>query len=187
MSLADILAKIEKEGDHKIANINKEAEKVIKQITKEYSQKRTQLEKELAAKTEEKAEKLHEKARILAKMEAKNALLKTKRALINKTFDQTIANLAKSEKYTQFLVHLLKKAHAEFKEGTVTPAHGKEKETEAAIKEANVNFTLASHSSKIAGGFILESGQVEVNFSFEDLLLKQFRDQIEPVVIQTLF
>lgn len=187
MALKDILAKIEKEGDHKIANITKEAEKVVKQITKEYSQKRTQTEADLTAKTEEKAEKLQEKTRIFAKMEGKNSLLTAKRSLINQTFEKAIESLAGSANYVSFLVPLLKKAAAEFTESLVLPAKGKESETQKAVQEAGVNFTVSDKTAAIKGGFILESGKIEVNFSFEDILLKQLRDQIEPLIIKTLF
>ena len=120
-------------------------------------------------------------------METRNNLLRAKRELLQKILDRTVTALADSDKYVEIITALLKKAAKEFKNGTVIPAKGKESQTQKALDAAQTGFTLSSKSTNIAGGFILESEQIEINFSFEAILSKELWGDLELQINQLLF
>lgn len=187
MALKDLLDQIKKTAEAEIAKLDKARDEAIAEITKEYAKKRDHQETEMEAKVKDNMTKVKTRAKTFAKMETRNNLLRAKRELLQEIFDEAIKELVNSDKYESIVASLLKSAAKEFKEGTVVPAKGKEDETKKALEKSSASFEMAKHSAKIQGGFLLESGKVEVNFAFESLLMKELWNDLEMQLNQLLF
>ena len=187
MALKDILDQIKKEVETEIAKLDKAHAEAIAAITAEYQKNREQRKTEMHTKVADSVTKVKTRAKTFAKMETRNNLLRAKRDLLQQVFDQTVQSLIKSENYVNIVATLLKKAGKEFDEGKIIPAKGKEEETKKALSASGTKFEMTSESAKIQGGFILESGKVEMNFAFDSLLAKEIWDELEVQLNQLLF
>ncbi len=187
MALQDILDQIKKTAEAEIAKLDTERDESIAKITAEYAEKRKTRKIEMHDKIEDNCVKVKERAKIFAKMETRNLMLRKKREILEAVFNESIKNILASDQYVDMVATLLKKAAKEFNEGTVIPAKGKEAETQKAINSAGVSFKLSPNSAPIKGGFILVSGKVEVDFSIESLLLKELWGDLEMQLNQLLF
>ncbi len=185
MALSDIIAKIQSEAEVKAAELKSEHEDKMKDLQADNVQLLKTMEEENIAATEEIGGKMKLKAEMEAEMEAKNALLTAKRELIDETLEQSVSALASAERYEDLLAEMMKKA--DFESGEVIPAKGKEDATKNAIQKAGRNFTLASDSANIKGGFILKADKVEVDNSFETVINQQLRQNLEIELNKTLF
>ncbi len=120
-------------------------------------------------------------------METRNNMLRKKREILATVADETIKAIVNSDQYVDIVAILLKKATKEFKEGTIIPAKGKESETKKALDASGASFNLGTNAASIAGGFILTSGKVEVDFSIDSLLQKELWGELEMQLNQLLF
>lgn len=187
MAINDILEEIKKQAEKEIAGLDAERDTTIAQITKDYENKRTHRKEEMGNKVSENVNKVKSRAETFAKMETRNNSLRAKRDILTQVFGKTVQALIDSDKYVDMIAALLKKAAKEFDNGNILPAKGKESETKAALEKSGTSFTLSSTSAAIQGGFILESGKVEVNFSFEAILGKELWDELELELNKLLF
>ena len=122
-----------------------------------------------------------------AKMEAKNKLLGEKRELLDAIFDEALKQLVSSPNYKDMLVNLFKHTSLKGDDVEVCPANGKEEETRAAIAASGKEYKMCDCKSNIKGGFILKSAKIEIDNSFESILNKQLRSDLELEVARTLF
>jgi vacuolar-type H+-ATPase subunit E/Vma4 len=187
MAINDILEEIKKQAEKEIAGLDAERDTAISKITKDSEEKRTHRKKEMDNKISENVNKVKSRAETFAKMETRNNSLRAKREILTQVFGKTVQSLIDSDKYVEMVTALLKTAAKEFDNGTIQPAKGKESETKAALEKSGTSFTLSPTSSAIQGGFILESGKIEVNFSFEAILGKEVWDELELELNKLLF
>lgn len=187
MAIQDILEEIKKQAEKENAELGAELAQAIEKMTHEYAQKREQKKREMDDKVSENATKITQRAETFAKMETRNHLLRAKRDMLTRVMNETIDALVRSDRYTDMIAALLKKAKKSFTSGIVIPARGKEAETKAALEKSGVPFTLASESAPIRGGFILDAGKVEVNVAFDAILAKELWDKLELELNKLLF
>jgi len=187
MALTDILEEIKKETEEKMKTLEKEYADKIKGIDEKFAAKSKDAEKEMDEQVAGNSKKILNKMTTHAKMEAKNKLLKEKRELMDDIFTEALKQLAHSDKYKDMLVSLLKHSGLKGEGITVCPAKGKEDETKAAITAAGKDYKLCDKSLDIKGGFVLRSAKIEIDNSFESILYKQLKDDLELEVAQTLF
>jgi len=140
-----------------------------------------------------------QKRRILgiAQLEARKEMLAAKQELINEAFQQALQALLNLDDFT-YLTILRRMLLAAIKTGDEVvilsrrdkarvPAEFWEdlnRELAAAGKEKRLS--LGGEDSGISGGFILQSGGVEINNTFSSLLEK-YRDELELEVAALLF
>ena len=186
MALVDILGKIEKDTASKIAELEKSFEEKKKKLEEEHETKQKEIDKDMSQKVEDKSAKILEKAATLAAMEAKNQMLKAKRVVIEEALENAIEELSKSDKYEDILSNMLKKADIE-DNAEVVPAKGKEDSTKKAIAASGKNYSLSDKSANIQGGFILKTEKIEIDNSFETIIKKQLREDLEINVHKLLF
>ena len=185
MALTDILAKIKAESEAKATELKAEFDKKRKEMEDANAKLLTENEKEIEAKLVSDSAKIKEKAGMEAEMEAKNALLNEKRKFIERTMTKAMQSLAASERYEDLLASMMRNTDMESAE--VVPARGKEDATRSAISKSGKNFTLASDSVDITGGFILKTGKVEIDSSFDTIIGQQLRQDLEIELNKLLF
>ena len=187
--MADATAAAEaerKEAAAKVAAIEAEAQKTA-------AARREQILAQAAKKAAE------QKRRILgaAQLEARKELLSVKQQLIEEAFQQSLQELSNLEldAYQVVLRDLLLAVVETGNETIYLSPRDRERiparfweEINRALKAAGKEgrLTLSGETRDIQGGFILESGGVEINCSFASLLEMQ-RDELEPAVAKILF
>lgn len=137
------------------------------------------------------------RARTIAELDARKAVLGAKEELIEDTFLQALSRLQnmKPEESRKIIQPMLLFAAQTGREEIIVSARDRELYTPeflAALNDAlekqgkQGKLTLSVQAREILGGFILRSGEVEVNSSFDSILRMQ-RDQLEPDVAAALF
>ena len=187
MALSDILDKIKEETEAKIKELNEQYEAKLSALESEFEEKKQKAKAQMDSQVSANSKKIVSKMETLAKMEAKNKLLKEKRALLDEIFNEALNKLSSAENYKDMLVALLKNSNIEGDDVLIMPAKGKEEETKAALQASGKPYKLADKSADIKGGFILKSEKIEIDSSFESILYKQLKDQLELEIAKFLF
>ena len=185
MALTDILEKIEKETELKILEQKADFDKKKKALEKQFEEKKENIEKSIKGSVEEKKDSIMEKAKSLSHRESQNSLLFEKRKLIYDCFEKAIEKLLVSSNYTNYIELLIK--NTPYEEGEIIPAEGKEAETKKALKANSKKFIFSEKSAKIKGGFIFKSNLIEIDNSFETIIKKQLKEDLEIKLNKLLF
>lgn len=187
MALSDILDKIKDETDSKLKELNEEYEAKLAALEADFKEKKEKAKAEMDEQVAVNSKKILNKMETVAKMEAKNKLLKEKRELLDAIFADALNALAGSGKYQDMLTALLKHSQIKGDDVKVVPAKGKEDATKAALSASGKSYQMADKSADIKGGFILQSEKIEIDNSFESILHKQLRGDLELEIAKTLF
>jgi len=187
MSVTDIQEHIRKKTDAEISAIEKEMQEKIKAMQSRYDEDAKADEDGIAARIKDKKKAMQEKARVLGNMESRNKILSKKREMVDDALDAAIDKLAKSADYVDIVAKMMKNAAKQLKDGEVVPAKGKEDKTKEAMKKAGVDMKMSNEVSEISGGFLVVSEKEELDFSFESLIKKQYKERLETVAINALF
>lgn len=187
MALTDIIEKINKEAEKKIAQMEASFEAKKKELEKKYENKKKEIDADMEARIEEKSKKIISKAEMLGEMEAKNTLLKARRELISETIEKAIEALAKADNLEEILTKMFEKI--DLKDGNIViiPAKGHEDITKKALKKADKNFEISDKSAHIKGGFIAKTEKIEIDNSFETIVGKQLIETLEIELNKMLF
>jgi vacuolar-type H+-ATPase subunit E/Vma4 len=187
MSVQNILDHIQKEGEAAVKQLNEERDQMIYEIEKEFEKKAEESRKNMDAKIAENEVKIARRTQTFANMEVRNHHLSQKRKMLDKSSKEILAQLTGSSDYEAMLTGLFKTAAANFTEGTIFAARGKEDVTKKALAASGAPFTFEGEGLDIQGGFILKAGQVEADFSFESILKKELWDNLEMELSKILF
>lgn len=187
MALNDILKQIQKETQEKLDEIAKEHAEAVKKLEAEFAKMKKDAEEEMDEQVAANSEKILSKMATHAKMEAKNKLLSEKREVMNEIFEAALDTLVSSSDYEKLVTELLKHSAIKGDDVKVVPAKGKEDATKKALSASGKSFKMSDKSAGIKGGFILVSEKIEIDNSFESILFKQLRDDLELEVAQTIF
>lgn len=187
MALQDILQKIKQEAETELKALEEEHDKKLKTVDEEFEDLKAEANEDMDDKVETNSKKIMNKMTTIAKMEAKNKLLKEKRELLDEIFEEALAKLVDSPNYKDLIVGLLKHAGISGEDVEVVPAKGKESETKSALEASGKSFKMSEKAGSIKGGFILVSDKIEINNSFESILNKQLRSDLELEIAKTLF
>lgn len=137
------------------------------------------------------------RARTIAELDARKASLGAKEELIEDTFRQALARLQnqKPEEAQKIIQPMLLSTVQTGREEIIVSDRDRELFTPeflAALNKAlekqgkEGKLILSEQTREIMGGFILRSGKVEINSSFDSILRMQ-RDHLEPAVAAALF
>ena len=170
-----IQTEAQSEIDSVLANARREAETVASRY-----QARAEAEAaELAAKNEKAAAEREERLVSAAQMEARKVRLAAKQEMVEKAYIRALEKLCSmpQEQYVDVLADLLLQASTTGTEEVVFSQKDREHAGKAAVEKANKasgkKLTVAQETLPIQGGFILRSGNVEVNCTFDPLVRLQ--------------
>jgi V/A-type H+-transporting ATPase subunit E len=186
MALKDILNSISEKLQEELGKIDEDEKKAILDIQKQMAEEEKKAMDELNAQRKKKESGMKQKMDTILKMESRNALLKSKTDLIDQVFEGALDQLKKlpDKEYESWLKKALK--NVAVSEGEIVPAKGKEKITESAVKAENMNLKVGD-AGKFEGGFVIRSKNVEVDNTFEAILMRQLKADLEITVAKTLF
>lgn len=143
------------------------------------------------------ADERRRRAQTIAELDARKAILAAKEDLIEDTFNQAITRLRAldQKQYEELLFPMLVAASLTGAEEVIVAAEDKGRFTPELMARVNEalqsqgkpgKLALSSDTHPMQGGFVLRSGDMEVNNSFNSILRLQ-RDQLVPEVAAVLF
>ncbi|OIP81716.1 hypothetical protein COW94_01450 [Candidatus Peregrinibacteria bacterium CG22_combo_CG10-13_8_21_14_all_44_10] len=184
MPLQDLIKEIEKIGDKKLKDLEKKFAEDLQAMEKQYKAKREEAVKVIEKKAEEATGRVKARAEMLANTERRKNILSKKREILDSVFVDTLSRLAKSPDYKKYLEALIKQATTYSEEGEIIPAKGKKAVTEDVISKTEYKI---AEEGQFHGGFILKTGKVEYDFTFDSVIEKKLRDELETKVANILF
>ncbi|MCI9375593.1 MAG: hypothetical protein HFF85_04230 [Oscillibacter sp.] len=174
-----ITQRIEADAQTEIDRVLADARDEAAKIAAKYKAQADAEAADLAAKNRKAAAEREERLAGTAQMEARKALLAAKQEMVEKAYALALEKLCAmpAEKYADVLAGLLAEACSSGNEEVIFSPEDQKKAGKAAVEKANKNggkkLTLSKETRPIKGGFILRSGNVEVNCAFDTLVRLQ--------------
>lgn len=176
------IERAEKEAADMIKNASQEASDLVFKIIENAKNDAVERQKRLIA---------------VAELEGRKQKLKAKQEIIEEVFEKTVERLITLplEKYEDILATMILNSVKTGSEEIILSGMDKSRLGTGLIKRINIelnkkgmngNIKLSEQERDIKGGFILKSGFIEVNNSFEAIIRMQ-RDEFEALVVKELF
>ncbi|MFP4482334.1 MAG: V-type ATP synthase subunit E [Thermovirgaceae bacterium] len=191
MALADIKKRIEADAKKEAEEILEKAKKQVEEINKNSEEERIKLQKEYDRKLEREKPEIHERRKIVARLDVRKLKLGAKRKLIEQVFSTALENMQQMEtsEYAQFLKSLLKQATEEDR-GIVIPGREDKVINADWLKRFNEEngkeLELSEERLPIKGGFIFQKGDIDINCTFK-MLLDNLHEDLESEIVKSLF
>jgi len=183
MALADILAAITQQADQRIAEARTAHQKQLTQYREQSEREIATKKQEIAAQKEQRKVQLKAKAENHAAMLKRNAQLKKKQELLDRTYQKVVKELSAlpDDKIEPLLRQCIKSIKSE---GTIHPS---EKHENLVQKLADSGKFKIGSSIKAKGGFLFVSETREQDYTFEHLVQETLRPKTELEISQLLF
>ncbi len=181
------------QADATIKRAGEEAANIIRSASEDAEAKK----KQIIEKAELEAVEVKKRLIAVAELEARKQKLKAKQEVVDEAFElalQKLNNLPDLE-YQSILVEMISNSIETGKEEVLLSQRDKQRLDPGFIdqlnkklsqKGVNGNLKISDEARNISGGFILKSGDIEINNSFE-AIIRMKRDDIETEVIKSLF
>lgn len=178
----ETVKRAEEEASEIINNAKKDAETRKKQILEKANLEAAEVKKRLKA---------------VADLEARKQRLQAKQEVVEEAFMQTIKKLSSmpDDKYVSIITNLIINSAPNDTAEVILSDRDKKRIPSDFEEKVNKNLssrenrgkvTLSKETRDINGGFILKSGNIEINNSF-DAIIRMKRNEIETDVINSLF
>ena len=191
MNNADrILARINADCDEEIKALKKTAELEDDALKASYEKKAKKRKDEIAAKAEKKVAQINASSKSRCELEVRNAVLRTKRAEIDKTVGSIASYLysLSDEEYFAFVLKLASRLNGS--KGVIKfnqkDLNRMPSDFVGKLRDAGVDVEIDSQPIDIDGGFILKDGDIEENMSFSAIISAK-RDELEDYINRALF
>jgi V/A-type H+-transporting ATPase subunit E len=189
MGLEDIKKKIIEDAEAQETSIVKEAEQKALQIAEEKSTYAEKAKEQIISRAQEEAEVEKNRIITIEKLESRKKVLSAKQKVIEQVFSQSLDTLSTLDDYELFMENLIC-AVAHGGEEIILSPRDKNRLTKTFFDRINSKLEkalkISEETKDIAGGFILRSGDIEINESF-DAKMKILRDEMESQVAQIIF
>jgi len=197
MSLEKILEKIREDSEQEISKILDEAKSRASQIIEEGKREAEKVVQELTREGEENARKVKERIVTLASLESRKRILGEKQRILRELYleaEKRIRNL-NGRDYRDLVKRIMLESCQTGEELVVVGEKDRKGIDEQLINSINAELEkagkkgklkLSSELAPIPDGFILKSGKVEINNSWESIL-RSLREKTEDEVIRLLF
>ena len=190
---AKILEEARALAEANVKRAEEEAANMIKTAREEAEAKR----KQIIEKAELEAAEVKKRIISIAELEARKQKLQAKQEVVDEAFDLALKkfNSLPDNEYQSILIKMISFCVKTGEEEILLSARDKQRLSPGFIDELNkilhqkgisANLKISDETRDINCGFILKSGDIELNNSFE-AIIRMHRDDIEPEVIKTLF
>lgn len=180
-----IIEEARQEAAANIARAEAEAMSIMESARKEADAKRYAI----LEKAQREAEDTKKRLLAVAGLEARKQKLQARQEIIEETFGKALDRLCslKDIEYQSILINMIVNSLESGNEEIILSERDKKRldkgfidaiNSKAREKGLNSNVSLSEKSANILGGFILKSGDIEVNNSFE-AILRAKRDELE--------
>ena len=185
-----IINRIKADGEQSVAAIRSDADRANAAVLAEAQKQALARKEELAAETDAKVAQIRTASKSRAELAARTALLRRRRAEIDKTAAALLDYLTGlgDNDYFNALYRLAAKLKGKSGELMLNQRDLQRLpgDFEAKLREAGLDARVSQSTADIPGGFILKSGDIEENMDFSALLNAR-RDEIEDLINRGLF
>lgn len=185
-----IINRIKADCDEIVASIRLDAEKTNAAVLAQAKKQAQLREQEIADSTKQKIAQIQAASKSRAELAARTALLKQRRAEIDKTADALLDYLTGLGDNDYFNAIYRLAAQLRGKSGELLlnqkDLQRLPSDFEGRVREAGLDARVSQTPADILGGFILKSGDIEENMDFAALLNAR-RDEIEDLINRDLF
>ena len=177
-------------GKEQADAIAQEAEKKAQEIIAKAKEEAEQNSAEIAKNAEAKALNMKNAALSSSSLITRNAVLKSKRAEIDKTLDGIIEYIISLDDESYFSILYSMAKSVEENSGTVFLNENDLKrlpsDFASKLKDAGIDAEISKESVDIKGGFILRCGAIEANCSLE-AVIEDKKNELEDFINRELF
>lgn len=174
-----------------------QAEKKASEILQKAREEALQKKDAILEKARKDASERKKRLIAYALLEARKQKLEAKREMVKEAFEKAICTLNSLpvEQYENLLVDMVVRSVKTGDEEVILSARDKTRIGEALIKKVNEKLAASGKQGRVklsekvrdfAGGFILVSGNIEINNSFE-MMIRTRREELETEVLKVLF
>lgn len=196
-NISTLTSKILKDAEDRKESILQAANAEKAEILEKKSKEAKVLEAEMTEKAEREAQTSKERVISGAELKSRNKKLAAKQVIINEVFEKSVDALSalNADEYTDFIKNTIVNLDIDGDESLVLNEQGKKLLNDTVLKEINDGLVskgkkgeikIANEVGNFKGGFILEKGGIEINNTFEALVLS-LREELEFEVAKVLF
>lgn len=198
MALSDIIEKIKEDTDREVAGIRKEADDAVDRIIAECEEECRTIREQARREGERRSAETRKRMKIESELETRKELLKGRKSLIEKAFEQAAENVYNDdERYKQFLEEKIFRTAEYGNEKVIFSEQDHERFGETLQKiVASANerlfeddrrgeLVLTNEKGEFGGGFILKKGRARIIMTLESVI-SELRDSCETEVASIL-
>ena len=185
-----IINRITADGEQSVAAIRSDADRANAEVLAEAQKQALARKEELAAETDAKVAQIRTASKSRAELAARTALLRRRRAEIDKTAAALLDYLTGlgDNDYFNALYRLAAKLKGKSGELMLNQRDLQRLpgDFEAKLREAGLDARVSQSTADIPGGFILKSGDIEENMDLSAVIAER-RDETEDLINRELF
>lgn len=174
-----------------------EAEDRVRILKEKKAEEAGNLKKRLAEESNLKAQERKRRMLTAAKLEMKKSILAVKQEMINKVLEETLKAIEQmpAAEYRQVIVNMLMKTVVSGEETVIFSEKDRDRLDAGFLAGVNIKLTeqgkkgelkLAPQRGQFSSGFVLVSGGLEINNSFESII-RMSRNEMESEIAEILF
>lgn len=188
-----ILEEARAQAEANIKRAQEEASKIIEQARKDADAKKAQI----LEKAKKEVVDVKKRLKAMAELEARKKKLQAKQEVVEEAFKKTIEKLNSlpDREYEEIISQMIVNSVESGAEEIILSPRDKQRISAGFIEGINKKLSqkgidgkirLSEETKNISGGFILKSGDIEINNSFE-AIIRMRREEVESEVIKSLF
>jgi len=187
-----ILEEARAQAEANIKRAEEEAAKIIEEAQKEAAAKKAQI----LEKAKQEAVDVKKRLKAMAELEARKKKLQARQEVVDEAFNKTIEKLNSlpDREYEEIISQMIVNSVESGSEEIILSPKDKQRISPGFIENINKKLSQKVLTGKlsfrrdqnISGGFILKSGDIEINNSFE-AIIRMKREEVEAEVIKALF
>lgn len=181
------------QSEANIKRAQEESSKVIETAQKNADAKKAQI----LEKAKKEAVDVKKRLKAMAELEARKKKLQSKQEVVEEAFKKTIEKLNNlpDREYEEIVSQMIVNSVEIGTEEIILSPKDKQRISAGFVESINKklsnrgingNVRLSEETKNISGGFILKSGDIEINNSFE-AIIRMRREEVESEVIKALF
>ncbi|HHY24987.1 MAG TPA: hypothetical protein GX527_12295 [Clostridiaceae bacterium] len=184
------------QAKNNIEQAEKQASNIILSAQKEAEKKKN----DILEKTKKEAEEKKNRLIAVAELEGRKIKLKAKQDVISEVIKEALGklNAMSSEQYSSIIINMVVSSVIKGNEEIIVSRNDKARlgnnfidKVNRMLKEKNINGSIkfsdkSDEIEDIGGGFILRSGDIETNNSFETIIRMKY-NEIEAGIVKILF
>lgn len=168
--------------------VRNRAEQQLAKITAEGEAGSARIISDAREKAAKYSQAAHMRARSMAALEKRRALLQARRDLVDQVIEKAVTKICElpDERKVEFYVNLLKSVDDGRSDGEVKFAAGEEKLADAVLADFSGRLQRSAESGNFGGGVILRRGRIEENMSLE-MIVRNNRSELVRIAARWLF
>lgn len=170
MSLEDIKKSIQDEAQVQVKEVETQGQKRIDEVNSLWSKKIDDRKSEIIASAKRKTNQKVQQSEFKLQSQIQTEILNKKQSIIDQVYKTAVKKLSELDdaKYVELIEKLIDSLSDEG--GKIISVKGKEDLLKKALKKAKKDFEVSKDTINGSGGFVYQSENIEVDYTFETLV-----------------